>query len=57
MWLVDPGEVNEQAPWTFGTRTIAAEDIDSLFTHRGRRLGASDASERVERRCGTGGPH
>src|ERR1700736_777117 len=23
-------EVNEQAPWTFGTRTIAAEDIDLM---------------------------
>jgi acetyl-CoA hydrolase len=23
-------EVNEQAPWTFGTRTIAAEDIDVM---------------------------
>jgi acyl-CoA hydrolase len=28
-------EVNEQAPWTFGTRTIAAEDID-LMVHTSR---------------------
>src|SRR5882724_11938428 len=28
-------EVNEQAPWTFGTRTIAAEDIDLIvYTSR-----------------------
>jgi len=36
MWLrVILAEVNEQAPWTFGSRTIAAEDID-LIVHTSR---------------------